>query len=176
MHVLYGYNVQYVDKNNNSFICGPHEAGYIQFLRDCGWLLDNIVLNEFPLIVILLSNVILVSKILSSVKKARKVVAPRQDKHLSMRSESARHLLGSVLAVSIFVFITSQLVFLSLMVNLYVISEFGMNLRRIIIIQSMVSILDALFGLRFAVNFFLLILTGSKYRQEVKNILCGHCS
>ena len=139
--------------------CAGSSESYINFLNDVYTKIDLCVAFVIPALIIIIGNTIIVVKLARRTKSHQQMVASAQ----------AKHPLTAVLILLNVVFILSMgpsAMFLLFYANLI---DKNLNIETATLIYNIVNVLA---GLNASMNFILYILSGSKFRKEVKALLC----
>ena len=169
-HTLYGFEVIYP-----LGFCGT-KGKYAVFLEEI-WANVELFLDFLlPIVCILLSNIVLVRKLRVSVREASDQLATSETQTVS-RAKTVNSVTLQAVGVSCaFIVLTSPVSIYNIM---DLTSQFTYltitDLHTFAVIKTMQSVFFMLRYMNYSVNFYLYCLTGSKFRNQFKNIVCFLC-
>lgn len=171
VHMLYGVGDFYFVENNKTVFkkCGFMSKTYDTFFAKTWPLVDLAVFSLVPFLFLLFGNFLIIKKVLISRKRSRRV-----------------NPLGPNILVMKKTFISSMSVMILLLNSVFLVTSVPISayligyehwlerasLREQAVLELMWSIVNQLMYVNNAVNFILYCITGSRFRQEAKTLLC----
>ena len=165
-HVLYG--IEYDHFNNNTF-CGFVDNSYAEFFVNYFLWADSIVYFVIPILIIIVGNAATVIKVYTT----KRAVTRTNSLGMLIKSQmnqKSRHVLFITLMVSI-----SFIVFVSPATLLFALKPYffkGDQFRQSYDEQVAEATVYMLYCLNYTVNFFLYMLSGSRFRRDLKSAFC----
>ena len=165
IHLVYG--VSYTFSGNFS-LCGYVDIQYEDFFFSYFVWIDLVVYSILPIILIIIGNAIIVIKF----NQARKAVAPITNSgqfHLSQTNRRyKRQLLVITLMISMaFIVFTLPISIITTLRN-YIFSDDSSEGQA----QIADTVVFVLFRLNYSMNFFFYVLSGKRFRRDLKSALC----
>ena len=170
-HLLFGFDVVAVGDNGSFRLCTSGSAWYREFWGRVWTRIDLFLYSVIPAVTLVLGNGILAFTLAAAVRKASHTLASgAQSLTLGDRKRNVSSTTVTVMAVSMAFLCFSMpiMIFISVIfIPDYTDTE----------TQSLYSFLHGMLFLlafcNFAVNFYLYCLTGSRFRQQFKTMVCG---
>ncbi|XP_070175643.1 somatostatin receptor type 5-like [Littorina saxatilis] len=172
-HALYGIGVNEAEDNG----CTIVSPAYFVFAMEV-WTYVDLCLNPFlPFACILIANVVLVVKLRESLKHATEQLGAGDSQHAN-RSSEALSVSVTVITVSLsFIVLTAPAVINNLILTWTVFkdpaSAQSFSLEDHLAIIFLEAVLNLLRASNYCLNFYLYCLTGTRFRNEFKKMLCA---
>ena len=163
-HILYGLGIV------GGKYCGFPSESYRAFLRDTWATVDLIAYSFLPFFLLVVSNVILVRHLLASVAATKtQLTSDMSDHHVTARRRQASSTTVTVIAMSVSLLLLSgPLVIFNVIHdprwNSSVTQDPAQKTTRLVLFM--------IASLGFGNNFFLYCLTGTRFRQGLKRLVC----
>ena len=168
-HILYGFEIVHPHR-----ICG-FKGKYSVFTEEIWHKVEFFLDFLLPIVCILLSNIVLVRKLRVSVREASDQLATSETQTVS-RAKTVNSVTLQAVGVSCAFIILSSPVSI---VNIMSLTSPGRykyitDLHAFALHKMIESISHMLRYMNYSVNFYLYCLTGRKFRNQFKNVLCFH--
>lgn len=158
-------------KHTGAF-CKAIEVTYEEYYIYFHGIVDNVAFTLIPFTMLALSSVIMMQKILAASKNVQRVLVVGQDTHFNIRHDQNRNSLRTVSALSVSAFIF----FLPGVIGKFPLPSDLRDDYDMLLYLMVFNTFTTISYFRFQINFYILCLTGSKYRKEAKKILCWSCN
>ena len=168
-HVFYG--ITYTYHYNNTF-CGFIDDSYGDFFVNYYLWIDSTIYFTLPIVLIIVGNT---ATVVGVYRIKRAVVRTSSTGNLieSQMNRHSRHVLFITLLVSaaFIAFVSPASLWLALKPYFFQNTQFSQSFN--VQEQTAEIIVYMLYCFNYAVNFFLYVLSGSRFRQDLKSAVCG---
>ena len=170
-HFLYGADlVQY--RNVTLPLCVPSTAKYEQFLGNVWSWVDLLFFSSLPFLFLVISNGLLVKKVIASVREATLTLSAGQCGQAKSRKKKASSVTLTLVIVSItFIILCLPLSLFVLFPDILLEKMPDENIFSLSVQTFIYAIVNLLWYCNSTVNFYLYCLTGSKFRTECLRVL-----
>ncbi|KAL8595996.1 hypothetical protein ACOMHN_018308 [Nucella lapillus] len=169
-HILYGRSLQLTP--NGERLCLYTTEEYRQFNTDVWPLVDFILSSCLPFLFILVSNAVLVKRVRQSLKEAREKLMTSQSDQLQARQEKTSSMTLSLVSVSVaFIVLTLPLCLFFVLQRTggyFTIQDVDEAARNVLL----EAVGNVLWLTNNAVNFYIYLGTGSRYRAALQDLCC----
>lgn len=168
-HYLFGYGTVYQDTGNETknVKCVTKTVDYDHFIIYVWTWIDMGVFYLVPMLVLLVGNSMIIYKVLDSHRHSRRAVAPNSNQ--TQRKISSLTIL-LLLVSALFIVCITPIVVYPAGEPYWIDGASDHKLATMFLFETMSNLF---MYVNHSVNFILYFLSGSKFRNEVKRLLCG---
>ena len=171
VHELYGFKVITAD---NVTICGFVDNGYATFFGVYFTLVDTSIYFIVPTILIIVANILTVREVISSTKRTSHLMSVAA---VRSRVRNDRQMVVMAVAVSAVFLLTTSPLGITTIIRPYVLSDSEVFYASSDIDYLWWTIVGILTELNLSINFFLYVIAGRRFREDLKiAIRCGRSS
>ena len=174
VHWFYGMGVRVITYNNVTyeFKCNSIYDHYYDFLGFKWPWIDLCFFSLGPFTILLVGNVSIIVRVLVSKHKTRTQIAPSNGGTANKKSDKTSQLTAMLVLLNV-VFMTC-----TIPISVYLIGEPNWlekleTYHDLAILRLWWAVVNSFMYLNHTINFILYFLSGSRFRQEVKSLLCG---
>ena len=167
-HLLYGYDVE---TSGGLTICGPIKD-YMPFFREVWSIVDMLIFSLLPWLCLAVCNSLLLWKLKVSIREAEVSLGYGQADRIIDRRKKATSITATLIAVSAaFLILTFPMSFTQILNFVFWTSGSMEKLRSSRAYYYAIEISYPLWYVNSCINFYVYCLTGSKFRNEAKQLL-----
>lgn len=169
-HIMYGHSLQSL--SSGKLLCFFVSEEYGEFF-DTVWPSIDISLSSFlPFFLLITSNIVLINRVKQSMREARQTLAAGSTDQIKIRQQKTSSMTLTLVCVSVaFLLLTSPLCVLSVIQNTGVHASRNMVEASEIAANYFFEAIGNLLALaNNAINFYIYILTGSRYRAALASL------
>lgn len=174
-HYLYGFDITEHCKNN-IVLCCPGESDWYHWFHIIVWpWVDLLEFSLLPFALLVVSNTVLVWRVLASLREARSTLAVVQSGASSSRDKKVSSLTLTLVTLSVSFLILTTPISLYLITRPYLLTPatFMKDMPLTAAFDVFWAAGNIMWYTNSAVNFYLYCLTGTKFRAEFKAIMSG---
>lgn len=172
-HFLFGKILRQNGNSSNAQCTLNYDSAEYNFFMYKVWSwIDTLMYSLLPCVILIVSNSVLVRKVSESVRNARVTLAQGQSDQLRSREKKASSLTVTLVAISLAFFLLSTPLSLLFIIAPYTSLDITVNPLGVAVLNFMYVLLNLFWYINSALNFYLYCLTGTKFRNDFRLLLC----